>query len=327
MSWLAVPAILGFVACTEQEFETSEFEPFAEAVLRFQQSDSSPLHTFGPNDLKAESPDAAWIADPRLGAVLRFEPPMGDYRQMGIREEPPVEVDRPAKLAIAKNIGLFTFDLASRQIHLFTPEGNHLRAFEPEFTPARFEIAREPIGLVFGRIDGRDPQAPRLLVVRTDTRGMNPDTLLASGSHGPPSLWQAVASSGELSLDASESGLWARAQAVPDTVYDITDRPGARKRVLRPEDQSAKGVLSDLDRQILWVVRDGEKPGELRFAAYDTSEPGTVGPDRAFLGERVTYQDFNPWDAIDGTIMGLSRATPGGYNLVSYDMRVPPTLP
>ena len=326
-SWLVVPVILGLVACTEPKYETSEFVPFAEAVLRFEQPDSSPLHPFGPIDLKAESPDAAWIADPQLGAVLRLEPPMHDYRQMGLQDEPPGEVDRPAKLAVAKNIGLFTYDVASKEIHLFTPEGMHIRAFEPRFTPATFEISREPIGLVFGQVDRSDPEVPRLVVIRTDTRGMNPDTLLASGSHGPSSLWKAVASSGELTLDASESGLWASARAVPDTVYDITDRPGARKRVLRPEDQSSKGVLADIERQILWVVRDGEKAGELRYAAYDTREPGTVGPDRAFLGERVTYEDFIPWHAIDGTVMGFSRSTRGLRNLASYDMRVPPTLP
>lgn len=75
------------------------------------------------------------------------------------------------------------------------------------------------------------------------------------------------------------------------------------------------------------MVRAGDQPGELRFAAYDTREPGTVGPDRAFLGERVTYADFVPWDAIDGTILGLHSPTPGRFSLVSYDMRVPPTLP
>jgi hypothetical protein len=325
--WLAVAASVGSIGCTEPEVETFEFEPFAEAELRFAQPDSSPLRSFSPNDLKAESPDAAWIADPGIGAVFRFEPPRDDYRQMGFRDEPPGEVDRPAKLAVEKTLGLFTFDLGSGQVHQFTPDGEPIRAFETGFVPARFEIARSPIGLVFGRIDNRDPQQPRLIVVRTDTRGASPDTLLQPDSHGPPSLWMAIASSGELSLDGSESGLWAWAEAVPDTVFDITDRPDARKRVLRPQDRDSMGILADLDRHILWVVRAGGTPGELRFAAYDTREPGTVGPDRAFLGERVTYSDFVPWDAIDGTIMGFRRPTPGRFMLVSYDMRVPPTLP
>lgn len=327
LSWLAIGTILGSIGCTEPDVESFEFEPFAEAVLRFAQPDSTPLRSFGPNDLKAESPDAAWIADPLLGAVFRFEPRMGDYRQMGFRDEPPAEVDRPAKLAVEKSLGLFTFDVGSRQVHLFTPDGEHIRAFEPGFVPARFEIARDPIGLVFGRIDDRDPRSPRLVVLRTDTRGMNPDTLFHTDSHGPAALWEAIASTGELSLDGSESGLWAWAEAVPDTVFDITDRPGARKRILRPEDRDSRGILADLERQILWVVRAGDQPGELRFAAYDTREPGTVGPDRAFLGERVTYADFVPWDAIDGTILGLHSPTPGRFSLVSYDMRVPPTLP
>ena len=327
LSWLAVATIVGSIGCTEPEVETLEFEPFAEAELRFAQPDSSPLRSFSPNDLKAESPDAAWIADPGIGTVFRFEPLRDDYRQMGFRDEPPAEVQRPAKLAVEKTLGVFTFDLGSGQVHLFTPDGEHIRAFETGFIPARFEIARSPIGLVFGRIDNRDPQLPRMTVIRTDTRGARPDTLLHPDSHGPPSLWKAIASSGELSLDGSESGLWAWAEAVPDTVFDITDRPDARKRVLRPQDREAMGILADLDRHILWVVRAGETPGELRFAAYDTREPGTVGPDRAFLGERVTHGDFVPWDAVDGTIMGFRRPTPGRFMLVSYDMRVPPTLP
>lgn len=327
LSWLAVAAIAGSIGCTEREVETVEFEPFAEAELRFAQPDSAPLRSFSPNDLKAQSPDAGWIADPGIGTVFRFEPSRSDYRQMGFRDEPPAEVQRPAKLAVEKTLGLFTYDLGSGQIHLFTPEGEHVRAFEPGFVPARLEITRSPIGLVFGRIDNRDPKLPRLIVLRTDTRGMNPDTLLHPDSHGPPSLWEAIASSGELSLDGSESGLWVWAEAVPDTVFDITDRPDARKRVLRPEDRDSMGILADLDRQILWVVRAGETPGELRFAAYDTREPGTVGPDRAFLGERVIYSDFVPWDAVDGTIMGFQRPTPDRFLLVSYDMRVPPTLP
>ena len=327
LSGLAVAAIVGSIGCTEPEVQNYEFEPFADAELRFAQPDSSPLRSFSPNDLKAESPDAAWIADPLIGAVLRFEPPRNDYRQMGFRDEPPGEVDRPVKLAVEKSIGLFTFDVGSEQVHLFTPEGEHIRAFEPGFVPARLEIARDPIGLVFGRIDNRDPELPRLIVLRTDTRGVSPDTLLHPDSHGPPSLWKAIASTGELSLDGSESGLWAWAEAAPDTVFDITDRPGARKRVLRPQDRQSMGILADLDRHILWVVRPGETPGELRFAAYDTSEPGTVSPDRAFLGERVIRSDFVPLDAVDGTIMGFRRSTPRHLLLASYDMRVPPVLP
>ena len=327
LSWLAVTTIVVSIGCTDPEVGTFEFEPFAEAELRFEQPDSLALRFYRPNDLKAESPDAAWIADPWLGTILRFEPLRGDYRQIGNQDKAASEVARPAKLAVSASLGLFAFDLESRQIHLFALNGEQIRTFDPGFVPAWFELARDPIGLVFGRIDDRDPQQARLFVMRTDTRGMDPDTLLLADSHGPPALWKATAASGELSLDGSESGLWARAEAVPDTVFDITDRPGARKRALRPEDRDAKGILADSERHILWVVRAGEKPGELRYAAYDTSEPGTVGPDRAFLGERVTYGHFLPWDAIDGTVMGFRRTAPDRFILTSYDMRVPPVLP
>ena len=312
--------------CTEPESTVLELEPFAEAVLRFEQPDSTPLRAYGPNDLKAESRDVAWIADPGTGAVFRFDPLRADYKQMGVLDEPPAEIEKPAKIAVSRQFGVFTFDMGSNQVHLFSPDGEHLRAFETGFVPARFEIVRRPIGLVFGTIDRRDEQSPRLTVIRTDALGSRRDTLLHAGSHGPPAMWEAIASSGELSLDGGESGLWAWAQAVPDTIFEITDSPQARKRILRPEDRVARGVLVDQERGILWIVRDGEQPDELRYSAYDATEPGTVDAQRAFLAERSTV-GFWPWDAVDGTIMGFTRRTPGRHNLASYDMLMPPALP
>lgn len=313
-------------ACTAPDSVSIEFEPFAEAVLRFEQPDSTPLRSYGPNDLKAESPDVAWIADPGTGAVFRFDPLRSDYRQMGVLDEPPAEIDKPAKIAVSRRFGIFTFDVGSSEVQLFSPEGEPIRAFEMGFVPARFELVRNPIGLVFGAIDRRDEQSPRLTVIRTDALGKQRDTLLHAGTHGPPSLWQAIASSGELSLDGGDSGLWAWAQAVPDTIFEITDAPEARKRILRPEDRIARGVLVDLERGILWVVREGEGQDELRYAAYDATQPGTLDAQEAFLGERTTV-GFWPWDAVDGTIMGFTRPTPGRYNVASYDMLVPPSLP
>jgi hypothetical protein len=176
-------------------------------------------------------------------------------------------------------------------------------------------------------VDGRDETTPRLLAIRTDTRGGRPDTLLKAGTHGPPSLWDVTALAGELSLDGGESGLWAWARAVPDTVFEITDSQDARKRILRAEDQvDVRGVLADLERGILWVVRAGEGQDELRYAAYDATQPGTLDAQDAFLCERTTV-GFWPWDAVDGTIMGFTRPTPGRYNVASYDMLVPPSLP
>lgn len=323
---LLVAMALGTAACTEPESPVLEFTPFAEAVLRFEQPDSTPLRAYGPNDLKAESADVAWIADPGTGAVFRFDPLRSDYKQMGVLDEPPAEIENPAKVAVSKQFGVFTFDVGSSQVHLFSPDGEHLRAFETGFVPARFEIVRRPIGLVFGTIDRRDENSPRLTVIRTDALGNRRDTLLHAGSHGPPAMWEAIASSGELSLDGSESGLWAWSQAVPDTVFEITDSPEARKRILRPEDRSARGVLVDQDRGIMWIVREGEQPDELRYSAYDATEPGTVDAGRAFLGERSTV-GFWPWDAVDGTVMGFTRPIPGRYNVASYDMLVPPALP
>jgi hypothetical protein len=317
---------LGATACTEPDSGMFEFEPFAEAVLRFEQPDSTPLRSYGPNDLKAESPDVGWIADPGTGAVFRFEPLRSDYKQMGLLDRPPAEIERPAKIAVSRNFGVFTFDVGSDQVHLFSPDGEPLRAFDLGFVPSRLEIAQDPIGLVFGSIDRRDERSPRLAVIRTDARGLHPDTLLYAGTHGPAALWKAIASSGELSLDGGESGLWAWSAAVPDTVFEITDSPQARKRVLRSEDQDARGILVDLERGLLWVVRPGEDPNELRYAAYDATEPGTVEAPQAFLGERSTV-GFWPWDAVDGTIMGFRSPTPGRHNLASYDMQVPPALP
>jgi hypothetical protein len=245
---------------------------------------------------------------------------------MGVADEPPAEIDRPAKIAVSREFGIFTFDVGTNQVHLFSPDGEHLRAFETGFVPSRFEIVKNPFGLVFGTIDRREEQFPRLTVIRLDALGNRRDTLLHAGTHGPPTLWGAIASSGELSLDGGESGLWAWSAAVPDTVFEITDSPQARKRVLRPQDQDARGILVDLERGLLWVVRPGEDPNELRYAAYDATEPGMVEAPQAFLGERSTV-GFWPWDAVDGTIMGFRSPTPGRHNLASYDMQVPPALP
>ena len=323
---LLVAISLGAVACTEPQSPLIEFEPYAEAVLRFEQPNTSALRSFRPNDLKAESTDAAWIADLLTGAVLRFEPLQGHYRRMGMQDEPPAEIDTPVKIAVSKDLGVFVFDLGSNKVHLFSPGGEHLRAFEPGFLPSRIEITRSPIGLVFGLIDTLNEGSPRLTVIRTDAVGGRPDTLLQRGSHGPAALWEVVASPGELSLDGGESGMWAWAKTVPDTVFEITDSPQARKRILRPEDRAAQGVLIDIERGILWVVRAGDEDAELRFSAYDATEPGTVEAQNAFLGERSTV-GFWPWDAVDGTIMGLRSAKAGGYNLASYDMLLPPALP
>jgi hypothetical protein len=168
---------------------------------------------------------------------------------------------------------------------------------------------------------------PRLKVIRTDLRGLSPDTLLFPGSHGPVALWSVVARGGEVALDAADGGVWALARAVPDTAFEVAGTASGRKRVLRPDDATAFGILTDLERRLLWVVRlDPASEGTIRYAAYDLEAPGTAGPEAAYLGERTTPPGFQPRAAMDGAVIGV-RTDRDGQKLAAYDMQVPESRP
>jgi hypothetical protein len=326
---VAVLSVLGtgLGGCTVPDAPQAEtFGAFAEATPLWVQTDDSRIDIIVPLDVKPESRNAAWIVEGSSGGLYRFSPPAADYRAMGALDLPPEEIENPARMAFSSAYGLFVYDKDRKQIQLFTPDGTPVRDFAPGFAVSRLELTTRPIGLAMAGVVTAD-SLPRLKVIRTDLRGLAPDTLLFPGSHGPVALWSAVARGGELTLDAADGGMWALARAVPDTAFELAGAAGGRKRALRPDDAMAFGILTDLARRLLWVVRfDSESEGTIRYAAYDLDAPGTAGPEAAYLGERTTPPGFQPRAAIDGVVIGI-RTDRDGQKLAAYDMRVPEGLP
>ena len=318
---------VGLGGCTVPDAPRAEtFEAFAEATPLWVQADESRIDILLPLDVKPESRNAAWIVEGASGGVYRFSPPAADYRAMGALDLPPEEIESPARLAFSAAYGLFVYDKDREEIQLFTPEGTLVREFKPGFTVSRLELTTQPIGLAMAGVSVAD-SLPRLKVIRTDLRGHSPDTLLFPGSHGPVAMWSAVAQGGEVALDAADGGMWALARAVPDTVFELAGPEGGRKRLLRPDDAMGFGILTDLARRILWVVRfDPESEGAIRYAGYDLDAPGTAGPETAFLGERTTPPGFQPRAALDGVVIGVLKDYEG-QKLAAYDMRVPEDRP
>lgn len=318
---------LGLGGCTGPDTpQTERFDPFAEATPLWVQSSDSRIDLLLPLDVKAESRSAAWIVEGSTGGLYRFSPPAGDYRAMGALDFPPEEIEKPARMAFSPQFGLFVYDRDSGRIQLLTPDGTPVRDFAPGFPVSRLELTTRPIGLAMAGVATPD-SLPRLKVIRTDLRGLSPDTLLYPGSHGPETLWSAVARGGELVLDAADGGMWALARVAPDTVFELAGTAGDRRRVLRSDDAAAFGILTDLTRRILWVLRfDPETEGAIRYAAYDLDAPGTAGPEAVYLGERSTPPGFQPRTAFDGVVIGI-RTDREGQKLAAYDMQVPESRP
>ncbi len=322
---LVLGSWFGTSGCTEADIpgEKEVFAASADAVLLWVEPDSALLPTHRVADLKAESRTAVWLVDQIDGGLFRVDASRLDYRTMGVADDPPEEIVSPVRLAYSEEFGVFVFDLATRRVDQFTPDGTPIRSFEPGFIPARMDIVEKPIGIQFAVVD-TDPtdSTPRLAVIRMDLRGEQPDTVLFPGAYGPPTLWSATAQPGQLSLDADNGGLWAWSSSAPDTAFEVTPAPGARKRVLRPQDQDPLGLLVDSEREILWVVcpADGNR---LRYSAYDLRESNLAGPEDSFLGERTT-SGFDPVIAIDGVVIGRVPSNVAPPRLAAYDMLAPP---
>lgn len=324
ISMVLVTQLLSSIGCTGYDGDgESEFALQAEAIELWSESDAPPLSTGRSLDMKAESRSVVWIADRLSGGVFRVDPTRGDYRLMGAEDNPPQEIVQPLRLAVSPEHGVFVFDWATRQVDQFTPGGTPVYSFEPEFVPARMDIVQRPIGIQFTVVDRDGPDSiAQLVVIRTDLRGEQPDTVLFPGVRGPEALWTAPAEPGDLALDAGSYGLWAWSRVAADTVFEITLASTARKRVLRTQDQDPLGILVDSEREILWVVNHGEE-GQVRYAAYDTGVPGLVSPEDSYLGERTTT-GFDPKLAKDGIVIGRIQSSSGlRPKLAAFDMLVP----
>lgn len=320
-----ITQLLGAIGCTGYDADDgySGFELQAEAVKLWAESDSAPLPTSRSVDMKAESRTVVWLADQVTGGVFRIDPTRLDYRLMGVTDNPPEEIERPLRVAVSLDHGLFVFDWISRRVDQFTLDGTPIQSFEPGFVPSRMDVVQRPIGMQFVVVDTDRPDSiPRLIVIRTDLRGEQPDTVVFPGAYGPEALWSATAKAGHLALDASSTGLWAWARVAADTAFEVTPGSIARRRVLRPEDQDPLGILVDSEREILWVVSLAEED-RLRYAAYDIRAPGLAGPEDAYLGERSTT-GLDPKLAKDGVVIGRVQSTGSRTKLAAYDMLAPP---
>lgn len=324
ISLVLIAQLSGGVGCTGYDGDgESEFAPQAEAVELWTESDSPLLPTGRSLDMKAESRSVVWIADRTSGGVFRIDPIRADYRLMGVEDDPPQEIEQPLRVAVSPEHGVFVFDWVTRRVDQFTPDGVPIHSFEPGFVPARMDIVQHPIAIQFAVVDRDRPDSiARLLVIRTDLRGEQPDTVLLPGVRGPEALWAAPAEPGDLALEAGSDGLWALSTVAADTVFEITSHSNARKRVLRTQDQDPLGILVDSEREILWVVSQGSE-GRLRYAAYDIRAPGLVGPGDSYLGERTTV-GLDPKLATDGVVIGRIPSSGGARTkLAAYDMLVP----
>ena len=324
ISFVLVTQLLVVIGCTGNEGADAEsgFASQAEAVELWVESDEAPLPTSRSADLKAETRSVVWLAVQGSGGLFRIDPTRGDYRLMGVADDPPAEIDQPARVAVSPEHGLFVFDLPSGRVDQFTPDGIPVHSFVPGFFPSRMDVVQRPISLQFAVMDtDRSDSIPRLVIIRTDLRGEQPDTVLLPGTYGPETLWEAVAIPGQLALDASATGMWAWGGVAADTVFEITSSPKGRKRVLRPQDQNPLGILVDGPREILWVV-SADQSDNLRYSAYDIRAPGLTEPEDSYLGERTTT-GFDPKVAEDGVVIGRVLSGTSGMRLAAYDMLVP----
>ena len=276
-----------------------------------------------PIDFKAESREVAWGLGAAASSVLRYEPSAGESGAFGLGDDPPVEVIRPARLAVAQNVGVFVFDDSTGMLDLFSPSGQHLRGFDPGLRPSILEVALRPLGLTFGVLTAADANTPTLTVVQTDFRGLGTDTLLSAGV-GPESLRGAAAVAGELVAAPALSGLWVFARAMSDTVFEVSGAGPSRKLVLPETDPFRAGVLADLQQEVLWVVAP-RPTGGLGYEAYDISgagDDGIIDGAGAYLGFRTTPPSFTAKAAFDGTVSGWWRGERGVFVPKGYDMRI-----
>ena len=271
-------------------------------------------------DVKALSRENVWVADLMAGAIYSIAPGEGRYVGIGMGENEPTEVRTPAKIALSREYGLAAFDGETRMVDLFTLEGEHIRGFEPGFVPAVMEFSRQPVGLTFGVAAEDSAGVRRSVVIRTGLRGEERDTLL-SPSHGPETLRPSVARPGETSMAASSTGMWVWSRLAPDTIFELSPG-GVRRLLVRPADTTAVAILSDRERDMLWLVH----PDTLvrRYSAYDARLAAPEGEDPApgslaYLGERTTPEGFGPAAVHDGIIMGVRRG-PRGLRMMAYDL-------
>lgn len=326
--WLAVclPGLALFaLGCGQQAEQGAALSANDEAAVEiWAHPDTFGFDVYTPLDFKASSRTVVWGIDRGARAVMRYQPSKGEFGVFGFLEHAPDEVVSPARLAIAENTGIFVFDDSLGMLDLYSPGGQHLRAFDPELRPSILEISHRPLRLTYGvRTLGEDAN-PTLTVIQTNFMGQNPDTLL-SADVGPESLRHASAVRGRLVATPSMSGLWLFAKAMSDTVFEVSGVGPSRKLVLPETDIVRAGVIADLQQQILWVVTP-RLTGGLDYEGYDISDSGDraeiIDGTTTYIGARSTPLNFSAQVAFDGTLSGWWRSEIGVFTPRGYDMRI-----
>lgn len=300
------PAALAvvFAACQD----AGPAESWTEARPYWSQSDTIFVPVSRPTDAKAIDRSSMWVADPFSKAVFIFSPGEGTFRAIGADDREPLQIQRPAKLALSDEYGLAVYDGETGSVDLFTPAGEFIRGFELGFQPSIMEFSTNTVGYTFAATEN-SLEGSRILIVRTDLSGNQRDTLL-SADIGPEQLRDALPS--ESLIASSGEGLWVWAKSTVDTVFEVAPN-SSRTIQIRPEDQTAIGLFSDAVRDILWLAHVVEGSGT--YAAYDM-RPGVESP---YLGTRTTTGFFTPRVVHDGILMGWAPGK-NGLVAVSYDL-------
>ena len=294
-----------------------------EAIEIWAYPDTVGIPTYVPLDFKAASRTVVWAIDNNSRGLMRYEPSRGESAIFGFSDYPPVEVVKPARLAVSENTTVFVFDESTGMLDQYSPDGQHLRGFDPGLRPSILEVALRPLRLTYGVRARMEDTIPTLSVIQTDFLGRNADTLL-SPNVGPESLRTTPAMSGRLVSTPATSGLWVFATAMSDTVFEVSGAGPSRKLALPETDTLRAGVLADLQQGILWIVTP-RLTGGLTYEAYDISgdgDDGIIDGGQAYLGARTTPLFFSAKVAFDGSVSGWWRGERGVYTPRGYDMRI-----
>jgi hypothetical protein len=272
-----------------------------------------------PSDMRVSSRNRVWLADTTHNVVFRINPAADEYLRFGFKEEAPVELVRPLRLAVHPTLGVFVYDGGTGQVDLYSQEGAvHLRGFPLEFEPELMNVADQPFGLVFGIVDPVGDENYALTIVRSGIDGEGRDTLLGP-EHGPPALRGLTTPYGDVFVAPSRAGFWIWARSVPDTVFEIAPLDRGRRVVLEPRHRAIAGLMNDRQEGILWAMT-GDTAG-IALHAYDHARPGPDGS-APYVATRRVPGTVLPFDANAGILVAWTRTMGGEFLTRAYDMKV-----
>ena len=271
-----------------------------------------------PTDMRVSSRNRVWVADTTHNVVFRINPPADEFLRFGFKQEPPVELVRPQRLAVHPMLGIFVYDAGTGQVDLYSEDAVHLRGFPLEFEPELMSVADRPFGLVFGVVDPVGDDEYTLRIIRTGIDGEGRDTLLGPAD-GPPALRDLATPIGDVFVAPSRAGFWVWARSTPDTVFEVAPLDQGRRVVLEPEHREVVGLMNDRQEGILWVMA-ADSTG-IAFHAYDHGSPRPDGS-VPFVATRIVPATVLPFDAGDGILIAWAQTTGGEYLTRAYDMKL-----